>query len=204
MINYDQLSEKELLGILIGEKKGEHVSESLIKEFSSLPELLAGSAEEELMKIKGIGMMRTKQIKACYELAMRLQATRATTKKIIKQPQDVANLVMHEMRYLKKEYFRIILLNTKCQLISIEDVSVGSLNSSIVHPREVFTLPVKKSAAGILAVHNHPSGDPTPSNEDIAITKRLKQAGEIIGIPLHDHIVIGDGTYISLTEKNMI
>ena len=108
------------------------------------------------------------------------------------------------MRFLKKEYLRVILLNTKNCVISTEDVSIGSLNASIVHPREVFFEAIRKHAASIIICHNHPSGDPTPSNEDISITKRLKECGKIIGIELLDHLIIGDGTFISLKEKGVL
>jgi DNA repair protein RadC len=204
MYNYGQMSDRELVGILMAEKKGEFISEKLMKEFVNLSDLLANSIEEELMKIKGVGSSRAKQIKVCYELARRLQMNKAANIQIVKSPQDVAGLIMHEMRYLKKEVFRIILLNTKNHILSIEDISIGSLNSSIVHPREVYASAVKRSASGLIAVHNHPSGDPTPSQEDISTTNRLVQAGEGIGIKLLDHVIIGDGKFISLKEKGLI
>lgn len=204
MYSYDQMTNKELLGILIGERKGEFVSETLMKEFTTLPDLLVNSIEEELMKVKGVGSVRARQIKACYELARRLEMNRAANIHTIKSPQDVANLAMHDMCYLKKEVFRIILLNTKNYVISIEDISVGSLNSSIVHPREVFSPAVKRSASGIIALHNHPSGDPTESQEDRDTTIRLAQAGDVIGIKLLDHVIIGDGRFVSLKERGII
>lgn len=204
MFSYDQMSDKELLGILIGERKGELVSETLMKEFTTLPDLLVNSIEEELMKVKGVGSMRARQIKACYELARRLQMKRAANIHTIRSPQDAADLLMHEMRYLKKEVFKIILLNTKNHIISIEDISVGSLSSSIVHPREVFAPAVKRSASGLIALHNHPSGDPSPSHEDIETSKRLVQAGDVLGIKTLDHVIIGDGRFISLKEKGII
>lgn len=204
MLNYNQMSDKELLGILIGERKGEFATDNLMKEFATLPDLLVNSIEEELMKIKGIGSVRARQIKACYELAKRLQMSKASSISAIKSPQDAADLVMHDMRYLKKEVFKIILLNTKNHVISIEEISIGSLNASIVHPREVYAPAVKRSASGLIAVHNHPSGDPSPSLEDIETSKRLVQAGDIIGVKLLDHIIIGDGKFSSLKEKGII
>jgi DNA repair protein RadC len=108
------------------------------------------------------------------------------------------------MRYLKKEYFKVLLLNTKNEIIMIENISVGSLNSSVVHPREVFCTAVKKSACSMIAVHNHPSGNPAPSQTDIDVTKRLVEAGELLGIKVLDHLIIGDGTYVSLKEKMLI
>jgi DNA repair protein RadC len=108
---------------------------------------------------------------------------------------------MEEMRYYKKEYFKIVLLNTKNEIISSENVSIGTLNSSLVHPREVFIMAIKKSAASIVLLHNHPSGNSQPSKEDISITKRLSEAGKIIGIDVIDHIILGNGTYTSLKEQ---
>jgi DNA repair protein RadC len=108
------------------------------------------------------------------------------------------------MRYYHKEYFKVILLNTKNQIISIEDISIGSLNSSIVHPREIYNLAVKKSAAAVILVHNHPSGDPAPSREDMEVTKRVAEAGKILGINVLDHIIVGEGRYLSFKEKGFI
>jgi DNA repair protein RadC len=122
----------------------------------------------------------------------------------VKTPQDVAEFVMEDMRYLKKEYLKLVLLNTKNMVVSVKDVSIGSINSSIVHPREIFIEAIKYSCSSIVICHNHPSGDPSPSQEDINITKRIYEAGKIIGIELIDHIIIGDGKYISLKEKNII
>ena len=104
---------------------------------------------------------------------------------------------MEELRYRKKEYFKVFYLNTKNEVTATEDASIGNLNSSIVHPREIFRNAVKKGAAAIIVVHNHPSGNPLPSQNDIDITKRLVEAGELIGIPVLDHLIIGDGSYIS-------
>jgi DNA repair protein RadC len=111
---------------------------------------------------------------------------------------------MEEMRFLEKEHFKVILLNIKNHVISVEDISIGSLNSSIVHPREVFKPAIKRSSASIILAHNHPSGDPTPSREDIDITRRLCEAGKILGIEVIDHVIIGNGSFVSLKEKGVI
>lgn len=204
MVNYEELTDKELLGILINEKKGENVSENIFQEFITLPEILLNSAEEELIKIKGIGYKRILQIKACYELAKRLQQKESREKKIIKSSRDVSDLLMFEMRYLKRELFKIILLDTKNTVICIETISIGSLNASIVHPREVFNLPLRRSANAVIFVHNHPSGCTEPSVEDIATTNRLLEAGNILGIKVLDHIIIGDGNFLSFKEHELI
>ncbi len=111
---------------------------------------------------------------------------------------------MEDMRYLRKEYFKLIMLNTKNVVIGVRDISIGNLNSSIVHPREVFVEAIKNSCASIIFCHNHPSGDPTPSKEDINITNRLMECGKLLGIDVLDHIIIGNGTYISLKEKGLL
>lgn len=111
---------------------------------------------------------------------------------------------MEDLRYLKKEYLRVIFLNTKNVVIDVKDVSIGNLNSSIVHPREIYYEAIRKSSSSIIVCHNHPSGDPTQSEEDVNVTRRLYDAGKLIGIDLLDHIIIGDGCYISLKEKGII
>ncbi len=130
--------------------------------------------------------------------------TKDTKAYVVKSPADVAALLMPDMRYLRKEQFRLILLNTKNMLIEVKTVSEGSLTASIVHPREVFSIAVKRSCSAVLCVHNHPSGDPEPSREDIETTRRLVSVGEILGVKVLDHIIIGDGRYISLKERGLI
>ena len=111
---------------------------------------------------------------------------------------------MEKMRYLKQEIFEVLMMDTKGNIISKENISVGDLNSSIVHPREAFKSAIKKSAAAVIFIHNHPSGDPSPSSEDISITKRLIEAGNILGISVLDHIVIGDGVFVSMKAMELI
>jgi len=123
---------------------------------------------------------------------------------VIKTPEDVSKLLMEEMRHLKKEVFKVILLNAKNHMIRCMDISVGSLTASIVHPREVFSEAVKSGCAGLLFVHNHPSGDPEPSTEDVDTTLRLVDSGKILGIKVLDHVIIGDGRYVSLKEKGLM
>jgi len=142
---------------------------------------------------------------ASLELARRLYSSAALDQPIIIQnPGDAAKLLMAEMRYLDREHFRIILLNTKNHVLAVETISIGSLSSSIVHPRECFSIAIKKKAATIILVHNHPSGNPTPSKEDQDVTKRLVEVGKLIGIDILDHIIIGDGTSVSMKEKGLI
>jgi len=159
---------------------------------------------EELIKINGVGYCKAAQIIAAIELGKRISSRSVDARLKVDSPIVIVELLMEEMRYLNKEHFKVVLLNTKNQIISIEEISVGNLNSSIVHPREVFNIAIKRSANSIILVHNHPSGDSTPSNEDINVTHRLIEAGEIIGIKVLDHIIIGDNNYVSLKQKNII
>jgi len=200
------LSNAELLAILLRTGTKEESAISLAHRILVQEQGLRYLADinvEQLSSIKGIGKAKAAQIKAAIELGKRLAAFEPAADKPLKCPQDVAALLMEEMRYLKKEHMKLVLLNVKCNLISVEEISVGSLNASIVHPREVFNPAIRKSSASIIMVHNHPSGDPSPSSEDVSITARIAEAGKLIGIELVDHIIIGDGKYISMKEKGL-
>lgn len=204
----ETLSNTELLAILIGSGTKEVSAIMLANRILALEgegiSYLTNCLPEELSDIPGMGMAKSCQIIAAIELGKRI-ATKPKGKKInIKSPDEVASLFIEEMRYLKKEYFKVLLLNTKNEIIMIENISIGSLNSSVVHPREVFCTAIKKSACSIIAVHNHPSGNPMPSQTDIDITRRLMEAGELLGIKVLDHLIIGDGIYISLKEKMLL
>lgn len=165
-----------------------------------LPEL----SLEELQENKGIGPDKAVMIKAALELGSRLATTPREELGSITNPRQAADLFMEELRYKKKEYFKILLLNTKNHIISREEISVGSLSASIVHPREIFNSPMRKSAASVILFHNHPSGDPSPSQEDLEVTRRLVDAGNILGISVRDHIIIGDGCFFSFREKGLL
>lgn len=200
------LSNAELLAILLrtGTKDESAISLAhriLIQEQGL--RYLVDSDADQLSSINGIGPAKAAQIKAAIELGKRLATFELGVDRPVKCPQDVSDLLMEDMRYLKKEHMKLLLLNIKCNLISVEEISIGSLNASIVHPREVFNPAIRKSSASIIMVHNHPSGDPSPSSEDTAITARIAEAGRLIGIELVDHIIIGDGRYISMKEKGL-
>lgn len=204
----DVLSNMELLSILIGTGTKDASAITLANRILSLEKdgisYLARCIPEDFHSIQGIGMAKSCQIIAAIELGKRI-ATKPKEKRInIKSPKEVADLFIEEMRYLNKEFFKVLLLNTKNEIIMIKDISIGNLNSSVVHPREVFCTAIKKSACSIIVIHNHPSGNPMPSQADIEITKRLVHAGEIIGIQVLDHLIIGDGIFISLKEKMLM
>ncbi|NLB89411.1 MAG: DNA repair protein RadC [Syntrophomonadaceae bacterium] len=202
----NSLSESELLAIILGmgtkDMTALELADTLLIKYKNLRNIKEASIDE-LIKQRGIGLAKAVQIKAAFELGKRV-AISSQYKKYIKSPDDVKNMVMEEMRYFDREHFRAIYLDRKGGVIFMKDISIGGLHSSIVHPREVFKEAVKNSAASIILVHNHPSGDPSPSSEDIEITKRLIDAGNLMGIPILDHIIIGDNIYTSLKAKNLI
>ena len=202
------LSNSELIGILlrVGSKKDTAITlgQKILRENEKGLLNLVNATPESLNKYHGISNAKAATLLAAVELGKRISTTRAEETFKITSPQDVSALVMEDMRYYKKEYFKIILLDTKNKVLDIKTISIGSLNSSIVHPREVFLEAVVKSSASIILLHNHPSGEVQPSREDINITNRLIKAGEIMGIKVLDHIIIGDGTYLSFKEENII
>ncbi|NCU16931.1 JAB domain-containing protein [Bacillus sp. P1(2020)] len=203
----ESLSNQELLAILLRTgTKAESVlqlAQRLIKEFEGL-RMLKDATLEELTKIKGIGEAKAIQILAAVELGRRINSLSNEERYSIRSPEDGANYVMEEMRFLNQEHFVCLYLNTKNQVIHKQTVFIGSLNASIVHPREVFREAFRRSAASIICIHNHPSGDPTPSREDIEVTRRLKECGRMIGIEILDHIIIGDKRFVSLKEKGYL
>jgi len=161
------------------------------------------SSVEELCSIKGLGPAKAAQLKAAIELGRRLSAEVSGPRQLIRTPVDVHNLLKERMRYCDREHFLAVFLNTKHHVITVETISVGSLNSSLVHPRELFKNSIKRSAAALILVHNHPSGDPAPSIEDIEITRRLVEVGNIIGIQVLDHIIIGENGFVSMKDQGV-
>lgn len=203
----EALSNAELVALIIRtgtkDENALMISNRILSQEQGL-EFLSDSTIQELSKIYGIGYAKASQIKAAVELGKRLKNYKRNNITKINCPLDAAELVMEEMRHLRKEHLRVIFLNTKNIVLEIKDISMGSLNSSVVHPREIFSEAIRKSSASIIVCHNHPSGDPTQSQEDINITKRLYEVGKIIGIELLDHIIIGDNCYVSLKEKGIL
>ncbi|WP_018750387.1 RadC family protein [Paenibacillus sanguinis] len=192
---------KSLLGEALAEKPGSYIVDELFDRFPTVQELM-NVTEFELLSIKGIGKVKARQITAALQLARRLGKPADTIPQIIRRPQDAVDLLMPEMRYLQQEHFVVLFLNTKNHLIGQpETLSIGSLNAAIVTPHMVFRAAVKRSAASVLVCHNHPSGDPTPSTEDIQLTKRLVESGGILACDVIDHLIIGDGTFTSLKER---
>ncbi len=203
----EALSAQEILALILGRGvKGESVmvtAQRLLSRFGNLKGV-ADASIEELTEIKGIGPAKAAQIKAAVELSKRLESpVDVSGKPVIKSPEDVVNVVKSQLKGKKKEHFLVLCLGTRNNVINCRAISMGSLDTSIVHPREVFKEAISSSAASVIFVHNHPSGDPGPSKEDIELTKRLAKAGEIMGIDVLDHIIVCDKSYSSLKAKNL-
>ena len=201
------LSNAELLAIILrtGTKKQSvlELANYIINKDRQGIRWLKDITIQELCEIDGIGLSKASQIKACLELGIRISSAKPIKYKIT-NPWDVYKYYMDSLRYLNKEVFKIILLNTKNEIICDMDISIGTLNMSVVHPREVFREAIKRSSNKIILMHNHPSGSVDPSCEDKNVTSRLVKCGELIGIEVIDHIIIGDGLYYSFKENMKI
>jgi DNA repair protein RadC len=203
----EALSAQEILAVMLGRgTKGESVmmtSQKLLSRFGNLKGI-ANASVEELVQTSGIGLAKATQIKAAVEFGRRLEADAGEKPRpILKSPEDVVGEVRSQLKGKKKEHFLVLCLDTRNRLINRRLVSMGSLDTSIVHPREVFKEAVSSCAASVIFAHNHPSGDPEPSKEDIELTKRLARAGEIVGINVLDHIIVCDEGFISLKARNL-
>lgn len=201
------LSPVELLALLLHTGTRGETALDLAQGLLSRPQGLAWLNQaqvEELASVKGIGPVKAVRLMAALELGRRLTLYTGGERPRICCPEDVVALEMAYSQVCDREHLRVLLLDSKNHLISRETVSIGSLSGSLAHPREVFKPAIRKSAAALIVVHNHPSGDPQPSPEDLEITTRLCQVGEVIGIPLVDHLIMGDGKFVSLKERGNI
>jgi len=187
----DALSDAGLLSVLMGQASSDWASALLAEH--PIPDGLWRVCAEDLVALDGIGPAAAARVLACLEMSRRATAWRSSRRPTISTPEDVVDLCAPQLRGLDREHFWALTLNTKNRLLRMVEVSVGSLNASIVHPRELFKDAVRVSAASVVIVHNHPSGDPTPSGADIQLTRRLVKAGDVLGIEVLDHVVIGDG-----------
>ncbi len=206
MYGEKMLSNSELLAIILKSGTKEKTSIELANEILSMKNAsslrcLQDITIEEYKSIKGIGKVKAIQLKAMCELAKRMARPTNGAKVQVKQAQDIVDIMMDELRYEKREIVKIILLNTKNIILKIVDVSIGGTSSAPVEPKEILAEPIKIGAPKIILIHNHPSGDSTPSQSDFLATERICKAAEILGIQLLDHIVIGDGNYTSIISK---
>ncbi|MCQ6962828.1 RadC family protein [Methanolobus chelungpuianus] len=202
----EALSNAELLAIILrtGTQKENIVNlcSRIFSEYSI--KQLSQANVSKLTEIHGIGTAKAAQIAAVFELARKLEGFTDEPKRKIRSPADVYSLLYPKMREQKRERLVALLLDTKNQVLREEVISIGSLNANIVHPREVFKAALMESCASVILSHNHPSGDPTPSREDIAVTEKLVEGGKLLGIDVLDHVVIGEGKYVSLKDEGFV
>ena len=201
----EALRDYELLAILLRVGyKGRNVLDVSRKILSEYPlQTLAKIPLDEMRKVKGIGLAKACTIQAAFELSKRAFSVDQDRLPTVKTPRDVVAEVT-DIRGKRREHFIVLYLNARNQLIHREIISVGTLNANIVHPREVFQLAVVHSAASLILVHNHPSGDPSPSNDDVQLTQRMVKAGEMMGIEVLDHVIVSERDYVSLKERKVI
>lgn len=187
----DAIPDDGLLAVMLGDLDAAGVRELL--EAHPIPDGFWRLGPEDLTRLSGVGPAGAARVLACLEMSRRASSWRSGPRPAVSTPEDVVRLCGAQLRGLDREHFWALTLNTKNQLVRMSEVSIGSLNASIVHPRELYRDAVRASAASLVVVHNHPSGDPTPSGADIQLTRRLVRAGDVLGIELLDHVVIGDG-----------
>jgi DNA repair protein RadC len=204
---FDRIGDSELLALVMG-RTGRCCSPSIANEivdsYGGLDQV-GKAGLEELMDFRGVGKAGALRIMASFELGRRVIVSgRQREVKKVKSPEDVAFLMIPEMKGLDREHFMAILLNTKNGILKIVTVAIGSLNAALVHPREIFKAAVIASAAGIIIVHNHPTGNPEPSREDRDLTERFARCGDLMGIDVVDHIIVGDDDYVSMRERGLI
>lgn len=203
----ESLTTPELLAILFrtgtAKRNAVQLAEDLFRDLGGMSGVVNASLEQ-LSGVHGVGRVKAIEVKAALELGKRLAATSEEAKPVIRSPADVAQLMMAELRYAQVEHLYALVLDTRNQVRHTRKISTGTLTESLVHPREVFKEAIRFSAAAIVLVHNHPSGDPTPSPDDISTTKRLREGGKLLGIDLLDHIIIGDGRWTSLKQSSLI
>jgi DNA repair protein RadC len=201
------LTEAELLGILLGKgtrkKTAVDLARELLDQYGSLQKISFRSTAK-LTAFKGIGSAKAAILSAAFELARRIQSRGDSNKQSFKRSSDVANHYLPLMRDLRKEVFKVLLLNRANRLIKEVMISEGTLDASIVHPRDVFREALFEPAAGVILIHNHPSGNPNPSEEDIRITKQLVEAGRLLGIRVYDHIILAEEGYRSLADDGLL
>jgi DNA repair protein RadC len=204
------LSDTELLAVVLRTgttgKTSIELAEQILQSCHQSNSLLGliGLSVSELLKIKGVGKVKAIQIKCICELSRRLAKETAARKLSFLNPEAIAKYYMQDLRCLTTEHLVLVMLDSKCRLVKDMILSIGTVNASLITPREIFIEALRSNAVSIVILHNHPSGDATPSKNDLSVTKRIMEAGKLIGINLIDHIIIGDNTYTSLKEKEFM
>ena len=203
----EALSAQELLALVIGrgipKKSVMNIAQELLARFGNI-KAISQATIEELSEIKGIGLAKAAQLKACFELGRREDLEPEFKNYDIKDPEAVVKAIRTSIKDKAKEHFKLILLNPRNKIIGISTISIGTLNASLVHPREVFKDAIVHSASSVVLAHNHPSGDPEPSEDDLKITKKLVESGKILGIEVLDHIIIARNGFKSFKEGGLI
>mgnify|MGYP006280045375 CR=1 FL=1 len=179
------------------------VAERVLREFGNLRRL-SNASLEEIQRVHGVGKVKAIELKAALELGKRLAAYRRKNTVKVRGPQDVAEKLMLKFKEYETERFVSVLLNTKNEIVKEVDISRGGIDGTLANPRDVFRAAVREGAAAVIVAHNHPSGDPEPSRMDIELTERLSKAAELLGIPLHDHVILGDERYVSMKERQLM
>ena len=203
----EALSDAELLAIIL--RTGMQgvsavgLANRILLKFGDL-KAIASASLEQLCQIAGVGPAKAVQVKAAFDIAKRLSQFRPGEKPVISSSRDVFALLADEMRLQEKECFKALYLDIKNHVKKVETISVGTLSASLVHPREVFKSAVRDNCAAVIIVHNHPTGDPSPSTHDMETTQRIKAAGKVLGIELLDHVIIGEGRYFSYKDKDLL
>jgi DNA repair protein RadC len=201
------LSDAELIALLVrtgtGKRSALDIAHEILRNGKNLRGI-AGKSPAELMRLIGIGVAKAVELSAAFELGRRVQGSAEDERRVVKSPEDVLRLMQPRMRDLSQELFYVMVLDAKNSVREVLEISRGTLNASLVHPREVFKAAIDHRAASIIVVHNHPSGNPEPSREDVEITAQLADAGRIVGIPLHDHLILAGDRYTSFAERGLL
>ena len=203
------LSDTELLAILLRTGTSSvsvlHLAEEVLAKYQDKGLLaIMNVSPQEVASIHGVGLAKAAAIVAAVELGRRLSAKAAQKQEKIGGPEDVARYAAPLLRFEQKEHFRVMLLDVRNRVLAMPTVSIGSLTASVAHPREIFREAIRYSAANMILIHNHPSGDPTPSREDLQLTRQMMRAGEIMGIPVLDHVIIAGDGFLSIKEANCL
>ncbi len=203
------LSDTELLAILLRTGTSSvsvlHLAEEVLAKYQDKGLLaIMNVSPQEVASIHGVGLAKAAAIVAAVELGRRLSAKAAQKQEKIGGPEDVARYAAPLLRYEQKEHFLVMLLDVRNRVLAMPTVSIGSLTASVAHPREIFREAIRYSAANMILIHNHPSGDPTPSREDLQLTRQMMKAGEIMGIPVLDHVIIAGDGFLSIKEANCL
>ena len=195
----EHANNKDLLSTLAGPS----AAQALMEKYSGLTNL-AQASFDELQLVKGIGKSKAAAIKSAFLLAQRLSRESYAAAPVLDTPERIADFLREKNRVYTVETFQVVFLNTRRRLVGVQNISQGTLDTILVHPREVFKSAIAANAACLVLAHNHPSGDPSPSAEDVESTRRLKRAGEIVGIPLLDGLVIGHESVVSMQERGLL